>query len=307
MNKTLLSISLLLLAINLCKAQEGSVKLSSERKPDHSVDIDFSKPGVGSYFVVINLKELSNCTAPNTQRATVSGYHGRVTTLKPTNPTKGIGYSYSYRYILGKENYKEHNNFVYLLPFKKDTKVKVYESSYLKSSFFGVNTPPTWKCYRFNTEEESTVTAARKGTVVLVKDIYDLDSLKSYAYKQDNNEITIEHADGSFARYSGFKRGSISVKEGQVVYPETVLGLNSKYSAERNTYSLSFMIFYLKSDLFLNNDENKGTSYYGFVTPLIFTKKGETILQPQQEYHADSTPAIVTQEMSKKELKQFKN
>ncbi len=306
MNKSLLYIALFFASVNLCKAQEKPIKFTSQRNTDNSIDINFSKEDAATYYLILDFRELTNCSQPTKQDVRINGYTGKVISLKPTDPSIGIGYSNSFRYILGTDHYKQ-NNFVYLIPFQKDTKVNVGEASYLMAKYFGKTTPADWKSYRFSTQEESTVIAARKGIVVSVKDIYDLDSLKSYAYKQENNELVIEHVDGSLARYSGFKRGSIAVKEGEMVYPETVLGKNSKYSADSKYYSLSFYVFYLKQNVFSDADKSKDESSYGFVTPLFYTQDGQVTLIPKQDYAVASNPDVVTKEMTKKELKKFKN
>lgn len=306
MKKTIL-LSLIILSISkLSIAQEPVLKLSSERKTDNSVDINYTKNDVGSYFVVASFTNLTNCFDPEIQKKEVVGSSGKLTTLKPSNPSQGIGFSYTYRYIRGTSNFK-NTNFVYIFPFEKDTKVSVYESTYLKATYFGKITPPDWKCYRFYTDKETKIVAARKGIVVQVINDFSLDSAKSYSFKQDNNELVIEHNDGSLARYNGFKKGSIMVKVGQTVYPETVLGINSKYSADDKRYSLSFYIYYLKPDVFIKQMKNpeQEFSVYGFITPIIFTKNGQSVLVPNQDYLADSNNEIIIKEFTKKELKQL--
>ena len=53
--------------------------------------------------------------------------------------------------------------------------------------------------------------------------------------------------------------------------------------------------------------ESKDESSYGFVTPLFYTQDGQVTLIPKQDYAVASNPDVVTKEMTKKELKKFKN
>ncbi|TKB97810.1 hypothetical protein [Pedobacter cryophilus] len=287
------------------KAQEPTLKLKLETKSDRSIDFNFEKTDPGSYFVIVTFVDLTNCIESSSKTEVAENFSGKLFTLKPSDGTKSVSFStYSYRYIRGTEKTKPAN-LVYLLPFKKGTKVTAYESTYLMTTYFGKSTPDDWKAYRFYTEKEEQISASRKGIVVDVKDKFALDSTLSYKYKDQNNELTIEHADGTLARYSGFKKGSICVKVGETVYPETVLGINSKYSIDDPRYSLSFNIYYLKSDVFLNTNKPQNGSFYGFVTPLMFSTAGQTTLIPKKEYVADSNQEIITKEFSKKELKQL--
>jgi hypothetical protein len=266
----------------------------------------FEKTDPGTFTVAVKFKMLSNAT--NIGPAfTARTYGGTLFSLTPIDKNKGIGYaSYSYFYIRGRLKPKYDAGFVYLLPYKKDVKVHVAESNFLGATYFGETTPADWKAYRFYTQQKDTVTAIRKGVVVEIKDLYETNS-NEVVYTSKTNELIIEHADGTLATYRGFQKGSFMVKVGETVFPNTPLGLNSKYDVNGN-YNISLMITYLKSATPRDNnaDKSEPNSYYGFVTPHFMTaESADHILTAQQAYVAASNNLVIRKEMSKKELKQL--
>ncbi|MES2396376.1 MAG: hypothetical protein V4549_10255 [Bacteroidota bacterium] len=292
----------------LASAQERAVKVTPKINSNRSVDFNFQKTDPGTYTVVINFTTLNNAAHLGTE-FTAKDYGGRLFSLTPINKNQGIGYAYSISYIRGKLKPKYHANFVYLLPYKKEVKVRVAESNFLGATYFGDTTPEDWKAYRFYTSQQDTIIAIRKGVVVSIKDLYDTGDDGNVAYTSKTNELIIEHEDGTLATYKGFAKGSFKVKEGQIVFPNTSLGLNSKYDKNGN-FNVSIMITYLKSADLANRSTSisKSKSFYGFVTPHFMTgENADHIVTSQKEYVAVSTPEIIQKEMSKKELKALTN
>ena len=123
------------------------------------------------------------------------------------------------------------------------------------------------------------------------------------------NEITVEHPDGTLARYRGFKKG-VFVKLGQTVYPATPLGINTRFNASNANYNVSLYVFYLKSDDIESQRQatlKTSRSFYGFVTPHFFVDgQPSIVLQDKTEYIAANTEEIMRLELSKKELKGLK-
>jgi len=290
-----------LFSVSICQAQEKELALSSKTNSDRSVSITAAKRSPGTYTVVLNFRELTNASESGDPVYRVRHDSDNILTLNPINKNQGIGLSYSYTYIRGELNPKYNKDFVYVLPYGKDRKVRAVESTFLNATYFGSTTPDDWKAYRFYTQEADTVTAVRKGIVVNVSDIYDEDN-KELKYTSRVNTIIIEHADGTLATYKGFKKG-ILVKEGQTVFPGTALGINS-ITNER--YGISLIITYLKSaEIGAAKQNPKETkSLYGFITPYFCTAENANgILTSQKYYNTAITPEIIQKEMSKKEIK----
>lgn len=303
-------IALFLLAsclVSAANAQEKTLNITYRVNSNNSVDFDFTKTDPGTWTILLKFNDLRNYNGPREQQLEAKNYSGRLTSLQPTNKNEGIGFSYSYHYIRGRLKPKYNPDFIYLLPYKNDVKVFVSESSFANATYFGNTTPDDWKSYRFFTAQEDSVTTIRKGTVVEIKDLYDTDDSENIVYTNKNNEVIIEHSDGTLAAYRGFKKGSISVKLGQVVIPGTPLGVNIRTNGNPK-YGISILLYYLKSaDFDKKNEDPKITkSFYGFITPHFSTaENSDLILTPQQQYTASHNLEVVKKELSKKELSQI--
>ena len=284
-------------------SQNSDVEITYQRNSDNSVDFNFRKKVPGCFWVNIKFSNLENSTQ-RSYNGCIKGYSGKVFTLKPNNHNRGIGFSYSYRYHRGKALSRLKKDIVYLLPFKNNTKVRVYNSGYLGKRF-GKGAPDSWTAFQFNTKNEEVVLAARKGLVVKVVDKFISDTTKSCYYKSKVNEILIEHKDGTLARYSGFKGGSIKVKEGQKVYPQDELGLSGRYDTD-SWHKLSFYLYYLNTPFIDNlNTKEKEMNRFTYVNPRFHWKGGESIILPRNDYVAESTEELIMQEFSRREKKKY--
>lgn len=286
-------------------AQESTLKVSHRVNSDKSIDFDYEKTDPGTYTVLMKFNELSNSSTNRDLQITAKYYSGRLTSLRPDNKDLGIGFSYSTTYIRGKLNPKYNPNFLYLLPYKKNTKVKASESYYVNSVYFGSTEPEDWKAYRFFSVNQDTVTAIRKGIVVELKDLYDTDESGGITYTSKTNDLIIEHTDGTLAVYRGFKKGSISLKIGQTVLPGAPLGINTRSNGNK-LYGISIMVYYLKSADFesaKNKNLSNTKSLYGFITPhFSTTENADVILVPNQEYTSSGNYEVFKKELSKKEM-----
>jgi hypothetical protein len=289
------------------KAQESPVKLSYNVNMDKTVTFNYEKTDPGSYTIILRFKQLSNSSESEEQELGVMNYSGSLLTLKPTDKERGIGFSYTYSSVRGKLNPKYNADFIYILPCKTGTKVKVADVGFLGAAYFGNTTPDDWKVYKFYTQTEDTVTAVRKGIIVSVKDLHETGDAGNAAYSSKVNDMIIEHADGTLATYKGFKHGSIAVKAGQTVFPGTTLGINSK-STTNSKPGITLSVTYLKSteDIGLGGKTLQNSkSLYGFITPHFYTDgNANTVLTAQQEYTVADSPDILKKEFTKKELKQ---
>lgn len=290
-------------------AQESQIKVNYKvNDANKNVEFSYEKTDPGTYTVRVKLNRLTNTSTPDQQDFSVKGLYGGLLTLRPDNKEQGIGFSYTYSYIRGKLKPKYDADFVYTLPCKRGSKVRVAESGFIGAMYFGNTTPEDWKFYRFYTPNEDTVTAARKGMVVEIKDVYQTDATDDMAFTSKTNDITIEHADGTLGVYRGFKKGSIAVKVGQTVIPGNTLGLNSRYNAN-SQFNIAFTVMYLKSMDFEGvKSLQNAKSLYGFVTPHFSTAENPNlVLTAQKDYTAADTPDIIKKEFSKKELKAYAN
>jgi len=290
------------------QSQNSELDITYQQNSDNSVDFNFEKQLYGTFLVNVRFEQLSNCDQRSAStynyKGTISGDSGKVLSLEPKNPDQGIGFSFSYIYHRGKPRPRIKENFEYILPFKRGTKVKVSRVSNL-NLYLGKGVSDTWKAFQFSTEKEAVVVAARRGLVVEVVDEYQADTTRAYSYVRSVNKVLIEHRDGTLAEYSGFKAGSINVKEGQIVQPYTELGMAGRYNSD-NDKVLRFHVYYLNTrDLFRASMNKENTNMYAFVNPLFCYKGGRANLLANNFYVADCTNELIQQEFTRREKKKF--
>ncbi|ULC59367.1 M23 family metallopeptidase [Flaviramulus sp. BrNp1-15] len=302
----LLTVLCLMIFIWSGNTQNKPLDIKYKRNSDNSVSFSFTKKNPGSTYVILKFNQLTNAST-NVIRRTIYGFSGNITTLKPIDPKKGIGFSYSYTFIDGDSRAKPELDFKYILPFKNDKKIAVRKLSYLGEKFGNTN-PKNWTSFQFLTEPNDTVYAARKGVVVKIVDEFNPDLVVEYNFKNESNYIVVEHEDGTFARYGVLKKNSIMVKIGRKVYPLTPLAITGSYDKPENS-QLRFSVYYLDDDITeLNNSKSNLTNqkhYYVFVNPVFYNGENgsATKLIANNDYIAYCNNNIIEVEMTKREKK----
>jgi len=285
-------------------AQNQVVTITSKVNDDKSVDLNYEKKVPGTYTVNIELSNVSNCDVTSYE-GIVTGYSGTVTRLRPTDKSRGIGYAIRYSTIMGEINPKVDSLFHYTLPFKNGKKIKVYEAGNIGEKFLGQEKVSNWKSYVVHPEKADTICSMRKGIVVLVKNEYDNNPNLKVHYTSMRNLITVEHADGTYATYKGFKKNGIFVKLGQNVDPQTNLGIVELYDNEG--YRLDFSVYYLSGNIFKTEKvsiKNQKSSFK-FITPVFVTQEGDVTIEAKKEYTVLSNEAVITKEFSRSEKKKY--
>lgn len=275
--------------------QFRDLEITYKRNADNSVDFFFTKNTIGSSTIVMRFKNLRNAFHTGRPQV-VKGIRGKVLSLKPTEPNKRISFSYSYMYTIGAIKPKVKEDFVYLLPFKDGTKLKVIEVKNLGKTLLGREEPKDWKMYKFESNAD-TVYAVRKGIVLKVQSDHSLSDNTLYSRK--GNRIMIEHPDGTLSAYTGFGKNGALVKEGDMVYPHTPIAILSEGGIKGNlTFSLNFLL-----DIKISDDKSSGKNIYQYLNPIFSTQGGEKQLEGREEYIVKIEEEIITKEMTKREKK----
>lgn len=302
-------ICLILLVINFhLYAQVQNITINRTVNEDKSIDLNYEKKLPGSYYVVLDFSDISNCYT-NEYKGVIAGYSGRLLSLKPINAQQGIGYSLRYSAVMGVPNPKVDSLFQYILPFKTGKKVKIYEAGNIGEKYFGSEKPANWKSYVVHFKSPDTIFSIRKGIVVKLTNEHDDDASIAKHYTSKRNSIIIEHEDGTFAEYKGFKKNSFKVKLGQTVYPQTQLGTIELFNKSENNYRFDFSIYYLFNVKSIGNNEKQtfknNVSRYKFLKPQFFTSEGLMAVESKKEYTASFNEAILLQEMTRSEKKKY--
>ncbi len=303
-NLTIIFIIFLGISHNLI-SQNKNITINFKRNSDNSVDFNYEKKLPGSFYVSLEFISLSN-TYNKKFHKVVKNNSGRLFRLEPMNKEQPINFSYKYSYVQGIPNPKVDNLFTYTLPFKKGRNITILESKNLNETYFGSEKPSKWKSYVINRAYSDTVCSMRKGTVVKIVNEFNTDTVTQYSYKSKMNSILIEHTDGTFASYSGFKKNSFFVKLGQTVYPQSQLGSLDAFN--NSIYRLYFNIYYLintglNSKKKITLKEQKSNNE--FLTPYFYTTNGAQQLKDRNDYIIDFNKTVFFQEFTKREKKKY--
>ena len=291
---------------NNLMAQDKKINIKFQRNADKSVDFYYEKELPGSYYLSLIFNNLENTFASNYE-GVIKYASGSILTLTPNNKDRDIIFSYSFSTLRGTPNPKVDSLFNYTLPFKKGKTIKILENSNLGEKYFGSERPSKFKSYMTNRTIPDTVCSMRKGIVVEIKNEFACDTLDQYKYNSRMNYVVIEHSDGTFAFYKGFKKDLIFVQLGQTVYPQTQLGILDKFN--NSTYRLYFCIYYLiNKDFDLNNNATLKTfkSREEYLSPYFITAEGQTKLKHNNNYTIDFNETMLFYELTKKERNKCK-
>jgi murein DD-endopeptidase MepM/ murein hydrolase activator NlpD len=116
---------------------------------------------------------------------------------------------------------KDDTSYVYALPYKEGKTFRVIQG------YFSRFTHKERAALDFNMKRGTTITAAREGVVVRVKEDGTVGGLKK-KYRPHGNNIVIEHPDGSRAGYWHLQHNGAMVNVGDTVKKGQVIALSGK-------------------------------------------------------------------------------
>ena len=309
-NTKLISITFLfLLGMHVAlKAQYRAIEVTCERNGTKGYNFSYTKNVEGSYVVFVKINDANNLLQTEFKEV-VSGHGGYLFSVGLFERDKSFGFStYTTTYLRGVPNPKIDTSFVYALPFRKGSPVTVSNLYDLREKFFAETPTRKMKAFEFSSLDRDTACAIRKGVVVSVNDKYEMDTTIGKSYTSNVNSILIEQPDGSLASYSGFKKGSIFVKEGQTVFPFTPLGVLAHYDVtKKHQLRLSVTFLADANNDYQNDNANakKNKRYYEYINPYFLTDKGASHIQGGKKYSAGVSDYVIEREMTKKELKEI--
>lgn len=289
MKRLLILLSGLLLAGQLT-AQEG-VEITTRHNRDNSVDFIAAKRTPGTYAVQLKFDNIKNLEVP--AAVVLNVRHGGVFyTLHPMDKKEPISYDYRSSWIRGAVDPAVDTVFVYRLPYAQGLSrqaVNLDDRGYI---LFRNEPILDFHAWLFRLEPGDTVYAMRKGTVMETADRYDPvpESASEYDLERPHNYITVEHADGTTARYAVLERGSITVKPGDTVYPDTPLGLAGSIDGRHNVVYITLR--YLKS--IAPSPIYPGIfALQAFIDPVFATSQGNVQLDDNAYYTPVAGEALI--------------
>ena len=224
-------------------------------------------------------------------------------TLQPDTQGNPLSISYTFKYQKGCLNPKVNPDFIYLMPIGKGKEAEVFELSYLKILVKDPE-PKDWYAVGFKMKYLDTVYAARRGVVCGINEAAKLQRT-GYSYSSEDNFIEIYHDDCTFGKYQVFNK--IFVTPGQTVEAGDPIGLagGEKYTSGPH---VRFSVHYnYEQDLGVKNKDGSIRKNYWAFVPLVFctTEATKTKLIKGKKYTSDYPYAIITQEMTKNQIKKW--
>lgn len=257
----------------------------------------------GTTTVYLTIKETENCDISNeTRRYYVTAPTARLLTLKPKDPTRGVGYSYSWRHVPGRVDPKFDSSFVYRMPCRTDRPVPVGRTTYVLDNYTKERKDRKQLGTTFLLEKGDTVYAMRRGIVTgIERPKLSAERPTKTHFSTKSVNITVEQPDGTMAWYVNFDPDHLLVEEGDRVLPGTPLGLVGSYDGEH--YRISVQLLWLATDP--DNDPKKSTAVRRYF-PCFATTEGVVKPETKMICTAVETPEIVEREMTKKEIKKYR-
>ena len=260
------------------------VEISHRRNLDNSIDFLYTKSEPGSYTVYYTFSNVRNTQfSDGVKKVIVKNNKGTLFKLRASNPKKKILYKSSYNIQKGIIDPKFNEDFVYLLPYAKETSIQLLNAKKVDSFDMELKDKTDKIAYKFQTKTPQ-VFASRKGQVI---------EISSALGKKTN--VKIEHLDGTLAVYSGFDRSTITIKEGQRVLPGKLLGELEKDNSD--LFTLHFRVIYK------TRVDNKSKTAY--VSPKFSTSEGIINLTKSKTYTSDYNEDILFEEFTRKEKKKY--
>ncbi len=287
-------------------SQNSPIEISYKRNDDRSIDFSYEKSVPGSYTVKVMFSDLENSNGSDYE-GVIKASSGRLFSLRPNDDSRSISFSYSTSVRMGIVNPKIDSLLQYSLPFLKGKKLKIVEASNLGERFFGSERPKKWKSYIINRKRPDTVCSMRKGIVIRISNEHKTDTLQKKSFTSKTNSILIEHPDGTYASYSGFKHDSIFVELGQTVYPQTKLGVLDAFNVDN--YRLYFSVYYLADDdlkKYRNLNLKTQKTPHVYLTPYFITDQGVEKLKPKTKYTVAFGEETLLREFTRREKKKYK-
>ncbi|MEM1123298.1 MAG: M23 family metallopeptidase [Bacteroidota bacterium] len=276
-------------------AQPQNLEITYEQT-DQGYDFYCQNPNESPYLVKINFSILKNLR-PNfslKKEITVTSGRQRIFSLKKERDNQSTNFNYSWSYRKGSLPVKIDPDFAYLLPLQPNKITRPLDVKYV-GEVIGQpeGKPKDWYCVGLTMGKVDTIVAARSGYVIEVEDQIHFPKDHLLMTKK-MNYVEILHQDGTIGKYQLFQKEGVLVRAGEQVIAGQVLGIVESEHFEHGPH-LRFSVYYALP--------GEG---YGYV-PLKFHAAGIN-QQPtyQKQYKVEHPPALIEQELSKRQKKKLK-
>ncbi|MDO9553665.1 hypothetical protein [Rhodonellum sp.] len=274
----------------------SQVNTTSEYDKDGNVLIYAENPDVIPYSLKIEFKSLTNLIPSSGMASFAVASPGRsqVAKLRKQDPNQSTTVKFATTIYKGNFLAKNKEEIPSLLPVDKGVEVTVYNMTHLENSLKFEKTNESYVGISIHFESPTLICTPRKGVVSQIKEDEELKGT-SYTFSALDNFIELYHEDGTFTKLVVLKAGSVKVKIGETVFPGDVLAESSgeKYESGRHVRMIQTRL----------EKNNEGLTMKTIQTKFYDESLGSIVPETGTKITAVHPGAMVTKEMSKKELK----
>lgn len=263
-----------------------SVSLYQRPNADNSLSIMASVKGAGVFSVIVHYGQVANTTVSS--RTIYVDRSGEIERLEPIDHSVPVEAYYSYTWVQGKMDVVVDADFLYRLPYEKGTRAAVKQLSSVEAEEYNIRNAIDFRMAQFSLWQGAPVYAVRKGVVAQV---LNMDSPR--AFDAADQQIVVQHDDGSIAQYSMLGSGSALVAEGDTVWPDTQIA--SAGTTDGQNYMARLAIYCFKT----NTDRSGMTSTKSvkvFLDPIFAYSSLSGHLRDAHSYKARVTKEMINRE-----------
>ncbi len=302
--KSAIAILLICISFNLL-SQNREVDVSSKYSADKEEYVLTVTNNTSVYkTVVIKFNRLSNLD-PSTRLPAILEVAPGASKRAIRLTKSGIGtpdFSYSYTHYSGCARPKHDDNVIYALPTGRRKTTQPIKLTSLGNFIKNDEVPEYWNAIGFKMEAGDTIFCSRRGIVEKVFENSN-EAGEGVTFTTDANRLVIRHSDCTFGRYANFERKGIFVKVGQEIEVGEPLGIVNG-TAYGNSIHVRQMFFATPIEEQIREGKTKIENIYFPITYQTLDGK-ITSWDYDKNYESTIDENIITQEMSKREIKKW--
>jgi hypothetical protein len=305
------NIALLLLLLPSFKPSSFSqrvIEVKHEQDSQGNYNFSCTNRAYCNYILEINFTSLDNAKPdqPLPYQAVVKPGSNKLFKLSKENAANPIQFKYQIGYFKGCLSPTVDSEFTYLLPISPGKEAQAYEVQNRTKPVAGDPESKNWYSVRLRMKPGDTLYAARRGIITEVDVSSNLND-SGVASVGSGNYIEIVHGDCSFGHYGVLKKNSSFVRPGQLVQAGEPIGLIGGDRYGRGS-EVRFSVSYNQTQDISQKSGGKNGEISWVYVPLKFWTKinGKGMLKHGASYISEYPESIITQEMTKLELKKRK-
>jgi len=305
-SSTIITLLLLFILSSDTFARQSSVQIEVQGNSRDGYTFYATNQSPTPYIVTVDFSILRNLRASNSLPYSKNVTHGRTRLFNLTREMENYQTNYRYRYRthIGCLN-SEPDDIEYLLPYPEGESARFGELSYVYERI-NQETPEDWYSIVFHMENESIIHAARKGTVISIRD-GDNSPYEGLVFSSNRNYVVVAQDDCTFARYSIFRDDKIFVDVGDTVYPGDPLG---EMAGEEFGFGnqIRLLIYYRNDEsITFNRKDSEGIHQWHYVRPKFRTAAGNSqVPETGDEYISIHPEKVITEEMGRRERRSWR-